>query len=116
MLKCDICGEEFFSQRMLDKHWQGCIKPKPEASYGVIEMPAWDFGLFGWLWVQLLRFIDWLNDLFGADQPKPKSKHTTEQMATLDELFEGYEELPEPSKPRVVHKQKPPSSYGTIKR
>lgn len=42
---------------------------------------------FSWL----LRFIDWLNGLLGADKPKRKRKETDEQMATLAELFDEVE-------------------------
>jgi hypothetical protein len=52
-----------------------------------------DFGLSRWIWEQVLCIIDWLNSRTGTTG-KPKQKHTTEQMATLSELFEGYEEFP----------------------
>ncbi len=44
----------------------------------------------------LLRFIDWLNALFGVEKPKNKSKGTTEQMATLAELFEDVDDSQPP--------------------
>lgn len=49
-----------------------------------------DFGLSRLLWNKLLCFIDWLNRLVGAE--KPKNKTSDEQMKTLAELFDGYEE------------------------
>ncbi len=45
------------------------------------------------LWQAILSFIDWLNRLVGAE--KPKVKNSAEQMLTLGELFEGYEDIPE---------------------
>ena len=44
------------------------------------------------LWQAILWFIDWLNRLAGAE--KLKEKTNGEQMLTLGELFEGYEESP----------------------
>lgn len=51
------------------------------------EPPFYQFEL---LFKKLLRFIGWLNGIAGAE--KPKEKTNGEQMATLDELFEGYED------------------------
>ena len=45
------------------------------------------------LWQSILSFIDWLNRLAGAE--KLKEKTNGEQMLTLGELFEGYEDIPE---------------------
>lgn len=45
------------------------------------------------LWQAILLFIGWLLDKLVKTE-KPKVKNTAEQMATLGELFEGYEDEP----------------------
>ena len=54
-----------------------------------------DFGAFDFVWRWVLRVIDWLNRRTGASNDKPKHKTNGEQMATLAELFDGYEERPQ---------------------
>ena len=58
------------------------------------------------LWQAILSFIDWLNGLLGA--PKPKRKANGEQMASIGDLFEGYED--------DDIKEKPEGSYGTYRK
>ena len=52
-----------------------------------------DGGAFDFIGRFVMRFIDWLNGVTGANERKPKRKDTNERMTTLEELFEGYEEV-----------------------
>jgi len=69
--------------------------PPPQPTLNMY--PGWDKP--SRLWQAILSFIDWLNRLpiFPSSEKwtaidKPKHKTNGEQMATLDELFEGYED------------------------
>ena len=62
------------------------IAPPPQPTLNMY--PGWDEP--NRLWQAILSFIDWLNGFVGAE--KSKEKKSGEQMASLSDLFEGYEE------------------------
>lgn len=69
--------------------WPRPAKPDPAITPLIKE--DFDFGI-GWLWRTALRLIDWLNHITGADKPKHKNDDSTEQMLTMAELFDSYED------------------------
>ena len=86
------------------------IKPMPETSYVVIDFGDWDFGLSRWLLKQLLCFIDWLNNLAGAEKQKNKSKDGASQRLSLAELFDEEPAQPLRTRPRPPRPGQPPGN------
>ena len=76
------------------------ITPPPRPDKNTAPYYDCDPSIFDGIIRIVTRIIDWLNKLAGATEHKPKRKQPGEQMATLGELFEGYEEVESCKRPR----------------
>ena len=153
-LRCDICGEKYFSQRMLNKHYdEGCI---PRRNW-FRQFAFWGFIKYKWqaldevdrklytligemfgiiFWVSFIILMTKVHSVFVIPaiitfqigvvavvmiikhliksiwnkylpeyqdfKQGHKSKHPAGKMATFEELFEGYEDVPLPPDPRIT--------------